>query len=283
MVGMAPAPNGSSLPYGNEIRRLIIAGTPNYGADEFILKLILDVRCVVKLRPPTGVQSQADEMKYGARFLWDLDHKWLVKHPIDPGNLLVVAGTADGLSDGLVRTASAALPEDFFLPVGHILYVPYQHCHDIPIICNSTQIEALVYVRDANHLTYRIIKEFLSSGQPPTQSSLGPQSQPSNQVLDDSLLLLRMVDKVTETPIVPPPITLKCLLNVFPSSTPTIKRNQDPDAGTVTVVGIQASLWSSSGCSVVVKNSPGYSGTTVNDITMFPGLPQVRAIELTQR
>ena len=216
-------------------------------------------------------------MEFGARFLWDFGHKWLAKVPVDPNNLLVIAGTATGVSDGLVRTASAALPEDFFLPVGHILYVPYQHCHDIPFICNNTQLEALVYVQKKDHLTYTIVKEFLRSGQPLTQSSLG--YQPSNQILDDSLLLLRMVDKITQTPIVPPPsVALNCPLTISPSPRPI--RNTDSDAGTVTVVDIPASLWT---CSVQVNVSQNYFGTSINDITMFPGLPQVRAIELTPR
>jgi hypothetical protein len=281
MVGMAPAPDGSPLPYGNEIRRLIMAGTPNYGAPANLWDTIIRAGCHIGALTPTqvggpgGSATQAEEMEYGARFLWDLDHKWLAKAPVDPNNLLVIAGTADGVSDGLVRTASAALPEDFFLPVGHILYVPYQHCNDILIICNRTQIEALVYVRNTSHLTYIIVKEFLRSGQPPTQASLG--YQPSNQVHDDSLLLLRMVDKVTQTPIVPPPsVALNCLLNI----SPTPIRNTDPGAGTVTVVDIPASLWA---CSVKVNASRDYLGTSINDITMFPGLPFIRAIELAPR
>jgi hypothetical protein len=269
MVGMAPAPIGS---YGNEIRRLIMAGTPNYGAPANLWDVIFRTWCKA-----TGVSGaigiQAEEMQYGARFLWDLDHKWLGKAPASPGNLLVIAGTASGVSDGIVRTTSAALPEDFFLPAGRILYVPYQHC-DL-IICGLST--PLINIQDNSHLTYIIVKEFLRSGQPPTQSSLGPQAQPSNQVLDDSLLLLRMVDKVTQTPIVPPPsVSLNCLLNINPTSI----RNTDPGAGTVTVINIPASLWA---CGVQVNASRDYLGASINDITMFPGLPQVRAIELTQR
>jgi hypothetical protein len=45
-------------------------------------------------------------MKFGARFLWDLDHKWLSKAPADPHNLLVIAGyprKAGQLGVGQVR------------------------------------------------------------------------------------------------------------------------------------------------------------------------------------
>jgi pimeloyl-ACP methyl ester carboxylesterase len=275
MVGMAPAPNGSLLPYGNEIRRLMIAGTPNYGVNENLLEGLIAGRC-------SGLKTQAGEMEFGARFLWDLDHKWLAKVPVDPGNFLVIAGTAYGVSDGLVRTASATLPEDFFLPVGHILYVPYQHCHNIPLICPGTQPESLVYVQDTSHLTYKIVKEFLSSGHPPSQPSLG--YQPSNVVLDESLLLLRMVDKATQTPIAPPPaVTVSCPRTVLSSGGPTVISNRDSDAGTITVVGIQASLWSLNACSVEVKNSASYLGTSINDITISLGLPNIRVVELTQR
>ena len=251
--------------------------TTNYGAEKAKLDAWVGPIChlgaltPIAVGGPGGVATQIEEMKFGARFLWDLDHKWLNKAPVNPGNILVVAGTASGVSDGIVRTASAALPEDFFLPVGHILYVPYQHCD----VCGLST--PLVYVQDTSHFTYRIVKEFLRSGQPLTQSSLG--YQPSNQILDDSLLLLRMVDKVTQTPIMPPPsIALNCLLNISPSPRPI--RNTDSDAGTVTVVDIPASLWT---CSVQVTASKDYLGTSINDITMFPGLPQVRAIELALR
>src|SRR5438309_332816 len=112
-------------PLGAFIKLPALRVVHDYGAVQNIWVDI--VRGVCGAGGGGGAGTQAIEMTYGARFLWDLDHKWLGKAPVNPGNLLVIAGTASGLSDGIVRTASAALPEDFFLPVGHILYVPYRY------------------------------------------------------------------------------------------------------------------------------------------------------------
>ncbi|MBI3245699.1 MAG: hypothetical protein HYZ50_04225 [Deltaproteobacteria bacterium] len=294
MAGMAQLPHESALPYGGEIRRLILAGTPSYGADAEKLGSLVKTACF-KPGSAKGLEAQLEEMEYGSRFLWDLDRKWLAQPPTAPEDILAIAGTAAGFGDGAVRAASVALPANFSLPDGHVLYVPYRHCDytigpvDICAPLNLTQ-PALVNVQGAEHLTFKIVEAFLLSGQPPTQKELG--YEPTDRILDSSLLLLRMVDKLTEKPIVRPPrVRIKCLFKISPPiyENPVLNNNKDAgnEAGTVTVPRIEASLWS---CSIevvkTVRKTKKYPLTTLrspDDFFLAPGLPNVFPIELTPR
>ncbi len=277
MTGMALAADGSQLPYGNEIQRLILAGTPNYGvlAGQWasLAKLICEFRGE---GVGDGLVTQGKEMAYGSLFLWNLDQKWLEKKPLTPKNVLIIAGTNGNTSgDGLVEIASAALPEDFKLPSENILYVPFRHC-SFENICGDTDLPALVNVQEnTKQYTYMIVRNFLLFGKPPSPVPY----QPSTQALDDSLFLIRIVDKDTKLPSASlPPVKIDCSPFII-SPLPPVITNEASNAATVTIPGIQPSSWA---CKVILQTTLSYVGVSLRP-KFTSGIPVVRLVELSRR
>jgi hypothetical protein len=168
--------------YGGKIRKLIMAGTPNYGS------AIADL-C------PNFLNVQCEEMEFGSKFIWDLHENWrstvLPEQRILPEHLLVIAGTrGDGILEGdddtVVNVASVALPMEF-LSSDHLRYVPYRHLGDLVAIPQG-----------GTHVTLLQVRDFLRDGSTPKFY------WPSSWILDDGLFLVRLVDGITQQPIAPP-------------------------------------------------------------------------------
>lgn len=203
VAGLAQeASNGDkSLPYNGKIRRIVTAGTPNYGASLTSLGGARESRLA-------DTDAQQTQMEYGSDFLWALHTGWqqnaVKAGAFDSANLLAIAGAADMTTmacdednnDGIVFLSSAVLPAAF-LPSGQIRHVPYPHA---TLFC--TQAPSLVGVRaedGTSHLVYRYAKAFLQGKPVPA-----PYTPPA-KYLNNALLMVRLIDGQTGAPIDPAP------------------------------------------------------------------------------
>lgn len=103
MAGLAPG-----RPYGNQVRRLIMLATPNYG----LAPELIDFCSGPALPAPDldEVEAHAQQLRHSSRFVWALHEAW---GRSDFGrNRQHDTLTAVGNGDCCVRAASAALPPD---------------------------------------------------------------------------------------------------------------------------------------------------------------------------
>ncbi|MBI3796235.1 MAG: alpha/beta fold hydrolase [Deltaproteobacteria bacterium] len=149
----------TSVPYSNQIRRLVIAGTPNLG--------------VGKTGTPPGcsednaavVAAQNRQMLYGSLFLKRLNKQWQKKvgKTISPPDILTIVGCglaqpgAACLSDAVVDEASATLPVES--PDYLVRYVNRIHAAFLGVSSIS-----LVDIENRGHETYQLVKQFLETG-----------------------------------------------------------------------------------------------------------------------
>lgn len=293
IAGMAQdkANSNSRIPYDDDIRRLIMAGTPNYGAAPSFLQYLGGLESTA-----CTVNRQACEMVFGSNFVWSLTERWrdvvLRKNRFPVSNLLAISGTNDGftancvedIGDGIVGIASSALPydeQDSFLPDIQRRYVPYRHA-DIPSDdCRDSG--KLVYVDDNGgvndkdtHQTFQLIREFLETG----TTTPDPDREPPPSIKNNGLLLVRLVDKNTHKPV-PKIITRVTAIHIDPVDAPTPYK--DSKAGTFTVWPIP--FESDTGqitVDVTVTPPTGYYKVPppLTDVTIKAGRPTVRLIEL---
>jgi hypothetical protein len=160
--------------------------------------------------------TQEDELLFGSSFISTLNDTWLATNPIDPHNLAFIVGTnginslllecggeSQGCTDGLVDISSAVLP----IPPPPLLdisgqmirYVPYKHASDL-LPPSTYAIEAPT---NDQHLTFRLVRDFLQSGSLPTQSSLGylPPHLRGDSSRYEGLLLLGLTNGNTGLPL----------------------------------------------------------------------------------
>src|SRR5207249_2922178 len=120
------------------------------------------------------------------------------------GNILAVAGTTGrasclSIDDGIVNIASAVQPTTF-LSSDQIRYVPYEHAPGIPTSCNTEALIPLVEAQDESHGTYQLARAFLLGQWVPYFYT------PPAFITQFGLLLVRLVDKTTETPLCSQPV-----------------------------------------------------------------------------
>ena len=148
----------TDMPYSNEIRRLVLAGTPNFGVPETSLDSLLDLLGKCEENSRRVMRDQAGKMFYGSEFLKELTGKWdqKVGESIFPQNILTLVGCTLAASDGecvtdhLVDAGSAALPvetNDYA-----VRYVKRAH------------FSSLVDIDSRDHETYQLVKKFLETG-----------------------------------------------------------------------------------------------------------------------
>jgi len=160
MANLARQSDGTTVEYGNEIRRLVMTGTPNFGGDwprGQVPGCDEDERVVA--------EAQKEQMRFGSELLKELNETWnvAVSSSITPTNILTVAGCGGVLrltgvcrTDGVVLAASAALPvesPDYHPP----RYVDRVHA-------SFLGVNSIVDVDARDHETYILIRQFLEAG-----------------------------------------------------------------------------------------------------------------------
>jgi len=158
MVGM------TDVPYANQIRRLVLAGTPNFGVG------LIDLGKIGNLLGETFLcdedvsavrKRQNQQMLFGSQFLEELNEKWNreVGQSVFPPNILTIVGCGGLLSFGgeclgdlVVQAESATLPPES--PDYLVRYVDRKHFGSL------IEIEE----DDREHETYQLISQFLRTG-----------------------------------------------------------------------------------------------------------------------
>lgn len=183
MAGMGIGPDGSTVSYGNEVRKLVLIATPNYGVTAGVVGgFLMNYRCLgTNLSLSTAsIASQALEMQNGSPFLRTLWDRWprvnLLAH-----NTLDIAGTKgsivpillnlhctdfasnEGDDDGVVNIDSARLSG-----ADHYREVPYKHANLSSLLLCPSDTPAIAYIDSPNHLTFRTLVEFLQEHSVPT-------------------------------------------------------------------------------------------------------------------
>lgn len=237
------------IPYEGQIRKLILVGTPNYGAALGLLNGI----CSVAFGNLGCSETQAEQMRFGSAFITTLHDRWRElqqnsQHRIPEGDILFVAGTRgspdgiecrditspDGCDDGVVDISSVALPDSL---AERVRYVPYRH-GDFPIIRPFGGL-TLVGVTDDRHATYRLVLEFLKNGLVLDQCcgentvDYNPPHLRGLQDFQEGLLLIRLLDSVTGQPITTTPFIVRPIRQDF-------LQQGNRDGGAVTAWGMRA-------------------------------------------
>ena len=238
------------IPYEGQIRKLILVGTPNYGAALGLLNGI----CSVAFGNLGCSETQAEQMRFGSAFISILHDRWREyqqnsQHRIPEGDILFVAGTRgspdngiecrditspEGCNDGVVDISSVALRDSL---AERVRYVPYRHA-DFPII-RPLGGPALVDVTDDRHATYRLVLEFLKNGLVLDQccgENTVDYNPPHLRGLEDfqeGLLLIRLLDSMTGEPITTTPFIVRPIRQDF-------FQQGNRDGGAVTAWGMRA-------------------------------------------
>jgi len=250
-------------PYEGQIRRLVLAGTPNYGA-----------RGTAAVIPCSA--SQAEQLEFGSQFVWELHDAWLELSRL-PDILFVVGTQADetsrlecngeGCNDGAVEIASAVLPNT---ADDRIRYVPYRHA-DVRVI-PPARGRTLVGIDSADHATYRVVREFIRTGAVLSQCcgqdtvDYLPPHLRGVAAEEEGLLLIRAEDSSGI------PLGRRLILSFDPKVNARLSRAQ----GTVTAWGVGAGEYSVTVC--VRGFAP--EATPVRISAGRPSIP--RTIELTR-
>jgi hypothetical protein len=181
--------------YRHELKRVIMAGTPNYGLDWATLAKLASC-----LKSP-GPQEQ--ELLFSSEFVWKLSVAWNNKplgEPIDARNILALAGQLSVLTgklgdgDGVTRAWSAALA---FERMFSIAYLPLAHSTSLFVTADRTLV-LLAQIAASNAYSYGITKQFIETGQLPLPS---PDFSVPKPDITAGLVLLRLIDDATNQPI----------------------------------------------------------------------------------
>lgn len=271
VAGLARDESDQEVLYRNEIRRLVMVGTPHYGARRANLNALLKLLDLLRLLDCEYGRSQAEQMRFGSGFLWTLHEQWRVKlreFQLSPGQLssrdiLLIAGTQssdsrlecnlEGCNDGVVEIASAVLPDDGSIQYENLRYVPYRHgaLDFVGPVDGPTLIGVPEGPEGDGHATYRLVEAFLRDGSV-LEQCCGPGSVDYDPphlrgVLEEEegLLLVRAVDAASGDRIDRRP---RLILEPVPptptSRTPPPQRN----SGTATVWGLEAGVYTATVC-----------------------------------
>ncbi|PWB80768.1 MAG: hypothetical protein C3F08_03580 [Candidatus Methylomirabilota bacterium] len=204
IAGMARDNNGNHVPYGGangEIRKLITAATPHYGAGG-------EAWCILDYFLGFDLfgchEIQAKQMTYGNQFLWDLHQNWeSAANKPNSSDILTIVATSDGT---VTDPASATFPNTDirarYVYKDHISFVGSQF-----LTCGGS--DGVVCIDDATHSTFKLVNAFL---QDPASDPCDPnddcwrtphrQKDPYNQ----GSLFMRFVEKNDPTKRVPVPV-----------------------------------------------------------------------------
>ena len=290
MAGLAaPLPGQTAtLAYSGEIRRLILIGTPNYGAE---------IKALFRALTSTGFvcnDTQAAELRFGSSFVSKLHDAWQIFQSgplgIAPINLLYIAGTRDtdrpvlnwecenvdgtayGCSDGVVEISSAVLPDS---TDSVIRYVPYKHTPAIPQPPTGWSIAD---VTDTTHKSYQIISQYLLTGTVMSQCCGGgtvdynPPHFRSSQDHQTGLLLVRMNDQSTGTAMVGQTPTI-----AFTPAPPTSPQSQANGQTALTFWGLDSGTYN------LTITSRRYQTDAVNGVQTRTARPTVPATQMLMR
>ncbi len=160
MANLARRGDGSRVTYGNEIRRLVMAGTPNLGGDWPSVDQFRTLFAALCDETVLAVAStQEHQMQFGSSFLRTLHEAWEAHSAatITPQDVLLIVGCGGVLtpgcdSDVVVKAASATLPQR--TPDYLIRYVNRRHAGHL----------SMVDIDSRSHETYGLVAEFLISG-----------------------------------------------------------------------------------------------------------------------
>lgn len=183
IAGMAVDDGDGAVSYGNEVRRIIMAGTPNYGAPLGVFAR-LQRTCDTPREPRA---NQGREMQFGSHFVWVLHHEWQDSDFArqKSGDILTIAG----LGDDVVPIPSATLTGEAV----RARLVDKDH-----VSVNEPHTDGIVFV-DETHPTFKLAKHFLLNGEDP------PESECPSEVCErglgelDGMLLFRIVDGEDES------------------------------------------------------------------------------------
>lgn len=262
------------VPYTGKVRRLILVGTPNYGAEAALLG-----RAERALRLPA---VQIEEMKFGSSFILRLHDAWeeflaqsSLKIPSE--NMLFIVGSEGNnlffpcnACDGVVEMASAVLP----LITSPVRYVPYRHgdFDGPPFIVTPRNSTSLIGVApgDAQHKTLLLVRAFLTDGEVLPQCCGAGTVDHAPQGLERGLLLLRFQNAATGKPITERRIRLR---EPFSPAPPDYNNR---NAGTVTVWNLDADL----GPYAAEARVNGYCPRNIGE-PVIAAQPRVAEIDLT--
>jgi DNA-binding beta-propeller fold protein YncE len=199
IAGLAQeATSQSIIPYRGEVRKLIVAATPNYGVDP-------DLQILGTIFTHNG--KEVAQMTYDASFLSKLDDAWrstvLPENRINESDILAIVGTeslqgSDDLDDGVVVGASATLPCEFLSCTGslvaqHVRYVPYSHSPGVP----QSRGTGVVFVDSPTHQSFQIVESFVTEKQVPQIFT------PPLGYIGNGLLFVRIVDETGKSVAAP--------------------------------------------------------------------------------
>jgi hypothetical protein len=274
MTGLT-VPSPPPSPYAGQIRKLILVGTPNYGAD--LARFSGGAELI------GCSEIQANQLRFGSRFVWDLHEKWEEfqensLNAISSGNVLFIVGTRSetlgvecnplvpldlklfqGCSDGVVDISSAVLPNT---PAARIRYVPYRHADLLDAVTNSNP--TLVGVTDENHKTHQLVREFLKSSLVMDQCCGEDTVDYEPPQFDEGLLLIRLVDALGQGIN-----SGDGKLQLRPHT--IFKQDRNEDTGAITAWGIAAP----GQYNVTVKGITGYKKRTLEGMLIEAARPAV--------
>lgn len=255
------------IPYNGKIRKLVMLGTPNYGAAGAFFIDQFGVRTAVE---------QVEEMEFGSGFIWDLHENWgsgvLPENRMPASDVLIISGTQDaglfeGDDDGVVNIASSALPVEF-LPSTQIRYLPYRHA-DVATILPADGL-TLAGVHDETHCAFRFVRDHLLGA--PVPDTCDGYSPPFD-ITRRGLLLLRLIDKETLRPISPTNLVAFVIDGVEAA------RFNNRGAGSITVFPIVEGLHTIS----IVPRGGKYQEPAPITVDIQGGRPNILTVELARR
>jgi pimeloyl-ACP methyl ester carboxylesterase len=194
------------IPYEGEIGRLILVGTPNYGAEPTAMRSF--VGGLLKVFDSCAAIDDRRQLYFGSELVTTLDAAWRnLQAPgnpmhISPESMLVIAGTQndvspllsgyecdekEGCDDGVVDISSTGLPE---IPEASIRYLPYRHA-DLDSVIPPAGGPALANVTDAGHGTFVLVQHFLTI-EGPVPNLYNPPHRRGDVSKQEGLLLLHL-------------------------------------------------------------------------------------------
>lgn len=225
VANMAVDDAGNSIPYRDQIRKLIEIASPNYGVpfgafEAGVLSNLFGCNTDFGVR-----QQQAKQLKFGSHFLWVLHGKWsttlLAQERRSDVLTIVGIGNQFGRSDFVVPIESAALSD-----VGvRARYVDRTH-GDITDV-------------DASHETFSLVKHFLLTGNDPPESECGVDKCIRSLDRDTpGMVLFRLIDSRTRNGINLRTSFVTTVDGVVAGGEGgfiTVTKNTDPGASTFTI------------------------------------------------
>ncbi|MBI4470396.1 MAG: hypothetical protein HY650_13855 [Acidobacteria bacterium] len=217
----------ATVPYRSDIRKLVMAGTPNFGSVEAGFAVL----------PPGCSKAHASELRIGSKFIWELQQDWASQSPAN--DVLVIAGTRGRIllgsnvtddHDGVVSIYSAALAES---PDERIRYVPYRHSKAVPF---PEGAPSLVRTDGPQHATFRLATAFLKTGAvlPQCCGEGTVDYQPQPEALARAMVIVQVIEEDGE----PAPRLFGTSLRFDPTAQWDARADNDQN-GSIALIGFR--------------------------------------------